>query len=224
MLELRDVWKGYKKGRKQRWILSGASIELPPRRRIALLGAQGSGKTSVLRMMCGLDDPDKGVVRRVGLPCWPLNTFSFLDNTGTLRQNANFLGRIYGADDAQVAAIAADLCGVKTTKSWPLSRYTGADRRLIALGLTLALQFDWYFIDDALPTVPAETMGMIDAAIADRLSRAGVIWATRDPNLVADYCDAGIVLDQGELVFYDDVIEAVDVYRHATASEGAKRT
>ncbi|GLK66440.1 ATP-binding protein [Hansschlegelia plantiphila] len=224
MLELRDVWKGVKVRGKREWQLAGASVVLPPRRRVALLGMNAVNNASVLSILSGIQPPDKGSVRRVGLACWPFGSKDFLDNASTFRQNASFLGRIYGVDATDIAKIAIDLSGIKLRKGLALRRYPVAERRQLALGLTLALQFDWYFINEQLPRVPAARVATIDGVIADRISRGGVVWATTDPEKVAGYCDAGLVLDHGGLTFYDTITEASEVYRSLVETRAGKRT
>jgi capsular polysaccharide transport system ATP-binding protein len=223
MLEFFEVWKGFKKGSRQRWILSGASVAVPRGRRVALLGAEGAGKSSVIRLMCGLDAPDGGVVRRTGIACWPLSHSTFLETNGTLLQNARFLGQIYGADPDDMVRIASEISGVKVSRARRIKEYTPIERKQLALGITLSVQFDWYFIDGALPPVSREDATRIDGAIADRLSRGTVVWATRDATTVAGYCDAGIVLDRGALLFYNDFAEAADVYRHMKQPKVARK-
>jgi capsular polysaccharide transport system ATP-binding protein len=223
MLELRDVWKSSKEKRVKRWILENVSASLPLGRRIALVGLAREDNSLVLRMLSGLAAPEKGSIRCVGLPCWPLGEISFLDMKGTFRQNANFLAHLYGVDPAELLRFATDIAGVKLKKGSPLAHYTGPERRQMALGLTLSLQFDWYFIDEKLPVASPERQDMVDALIADRISRASVIWATNRVGTVDGYCDAGLLLDQGVLTFYDDASDAYQAYRQVIASIRGRR-
>lgn len=223
MFELHDVWKGEQKvGLRKRWILSGASVSLPSGRKIALLGADRNRNSSVLRLLSGVDEPDRGTLRREGLPCWPFDYNGFSDNGATFRQNANFLAHVYGVDSDEVARIASGLSGVKVVRGKPLKYYLTPERKSLQLGLTLALQFDWYFVDDRLPNAPVETLQAVDAVIADRLKRASVVWATTKPETVEGFCDAGLVLDRGALTFYNDYVEAAEAYRRSV-QKAAKR-
>ncbi|MFC7052255.1 hypothetical protein ACFQI3_06080 [Hansschlegelia quercus] len=212
MLLLKDVWKGHVVRGKQRWPLKEASAIVPARRRVALFGPDAAANDLIIQTLSGAEPADKGSIRRVGLPCWPLGSAAFLDGKSTLRENAAFLGRVYGLDAADIATIAVDLSGVKLRRGVNIRRYPLTDRRMLALGLTLAIQFDWYFINQALPRAPLDRMAAIDGALADRISRAGVVWATTDPTTVAGYCDCGLVLDQGQLAFYDTLDGAVEAY------------
>ena len=219
MFELRDVWKGPKRAAPGESVLAGASVVLPAGRRIGLLGANRGHNSMVLKLLSGIEDPDKGVIRRIGVPCWPFDYSGFSDNNATLRQNASFLGRVYGVDADEVVRIAAALGGVRPIRGKPLKLYLAPERRALELGLTLAIQFDWYFVDERLPKSPEETEDAVQASIADRVGRASLVWASTSPNVLSKSCDAGLVLDQGLLTFYDNFDDAAEVYRYLTAPQ-----
>lgn len=58
MIELRDVSCGY----GEKTVLAHVNLSLEPGQRLALMGASGVGKTTLLRMVLGLGTPDAGVV------------------------------------------------------------------------------------------------------------------------------------------------------------------
>lgn len=224
MIELQNVWKSYGEGRKRQAVIAGVTLTLPQGRKIALLGSRGSGKSSLIRLMSRIEAPDKGAVRNSGLTCWPLDYFNFAERNATVHQNALTLGHMYGVDGREIGDIAVEISGVAVTRSKEFRRYGSGERRLLALGLTLALQFDWYFVDGGLPALPEERIDDIDAMIADRLSRASVVWATNDAAQVAGYCDAGLVLHRGKLRFYDTLAAASEAHLKAIDKEGSRRT
>lgn len=208
MLELIDVWKGASGEGRQ--TLAGANVVIPSGRKVALFGANPAANTTLTRLLSGLELPQRGVVRRKGVPCWPFDHAGFLDRKGTLKQNALFLARCFGVDADEVLHVAATLSGVRINAEKPLSAYTPTERRLLQMALTLSFQFDWYFINERLPP-PFDNPAM-EAALADRLDRASVVWATVSPKRVLSYCDAALVLDRGLLTFYNRFEDAVAVY------------
>lgn len=213
VFELHDVWKSPgKAGSQGEWTLAGATVSFPAGLRVALLGSDRTTNSAVLRVLSGVEAPDSGAIRRVGTACWPLDYSQFLDNKGTVSQNANFIGHVYGVDPSEVLRITTRLCSVKISRGKLLSQYLSVDRKGIALGLTLSLQFDWYFIDEMIPRnrfVSAD----VEAVIENRLSHASVIWSTTNPDTLKDYCNAALLLDRGTLAFYDDFGEAADAFR-----------
>ncbi|GLK77747.1 hypothetical protein GCM10008171_30010 [Methylopila jiangsuensis] len=223
MIELHGVWKSYGKGRKRRDVLAGATLDLPAGRKIALLGAVGAGKSTAIRLLSALEPPDLGVVRAAGQRCWPMNYPQFVERAATVLQNALMFEHLFGVSGHEVAEITAELSGVKIGKFKPFKGYTPLERRYLMLGLTLSVQFDWYFVDDLLPPAPPDTGVLVDETIQARFNQASVIWATRDPAFVAGYCDAGLVLHRGALTFYDTFEAASEAYSRLVPNGGAKR-
>ena len=220
MFELHDVWKGEKKATsRDQWTLAGVTVAFPAGSRIALIGPDSAKNSAVLRILSGVDEPDRGAIRRVGTTCWPLDYGGFIEPRATVNQNANFLAQVYGVDASEVTRIAARLSGVKLVRGKPMNQYLGTDKRALMLGLTLAFQFDWYFVDERLPRAPEETAAEVDAAIKDRLSRASVIWATSKPETLDGFCDAALLLDQGSLTFYSKFEDAVDAFRQTNETK-----
>lgn len=217
--DLRNVWlSDPRSSGASKWALSGASVTIPPGRKIALIGTERSKTSAIIRLLSGVDEAESGVIRRVGATCWPFEYSDYMDGTGTIGQNANFLANVYGVDGEEVARIAANLSGVKAVRGRAVKAYSKNDRNALRLGLTLAFQFDWYFVDQQLPTGPIETAELVHAAISDRFREAAVVWATTNPEDLTDYCDAGLVLDQGLLTFYSDIGDAVSAYRQTVES------
>lgn len=224
MIELRDVWKGERKAtRKDQWALAGVRLAFPAGYRIGLIGSNAAHNTVALRIMAGVESPERGVVRRSGVPCWPFDFANFVDSKASISQNANFLSQVYGVNSADVLRITTHLSGVKPVRGKPMSQYTGPDRRSISLGLTLSLQFDWYFVDEKLPRFPDETAELIEAVVSDRMSHASVIWATTKPETLEGFCNAGLLLDQGSMTFYTDYQSAVDAFNRANETKIVKK-
>lgn len=212
MLRVIDVWKTGPATGAGTPLLAGATVDIPSGRKIALLGPSAEANLAVLRLFSGLDQPEKGVLRRTGLPCWPFDYSDYLDSKLTVAQNVGFLSRVYGVNGEDVLRIAATLSNVRIARGKPVGHYSVTERRSLQLGVTLAFQFDWYFVNEKLPPSPEDGAAM-DAALADRFDRATVIWATAVPERLKSYCDAGLVLDRGQLAFYSRFEDAVEVYK-----------
>lgn len=226
MIELHDVWKGMTKATtRDAWTLAGVTLTIPAGLRIAMFGVDATDNSLALRVLSGVEAPDRGAIRREGAPCWPLDFFGFVDMQATVKQNINFLAQVYGVSASDMARIVTRLGGAKEIKGRPISQYLAHDRRGFSLAMTLSLQFDWYFVDEKLPRGRDPVAVEVEAVIADRLSRGSVIWATTKPELLEGYCNAALLLDQGSLTFYSDFHEAVDAFqrvRQAKSVDEAK--
>ncbi len=61
-ISVRDLWKSYKEGDKERVILQQINLDINEGERIAIMGPSGSGKTTLLNVLSGLDNPTRGSV------------------------------------------------------------------------------------------------------------------------------------------------------------------
>ena len=63
------IWKSFRKGGGSRLVLPGVSVAVPRGGVLALIGASGCGKTTLLNILAGFDVPDAGTVTLEGRPC-----------------------------------------------------------------------------------------------------------------------------------------------------------
>ena len=63
------IWKSFRKGGESRLVLPGVSVAIPRGGVLALIGASGCGKTTLLNILAGFDAPDAGTVTLEGRPC-----------------------------------------------------------------------------------------------------------------------------------------------------------
>jgi ABC-2 type transport system ATP-binding protein len=191
-----------------------------------LLGSNGAGKSTVIRLFCGLlaptsgagtvlgidiaKDPE-GVRRRIG---YMTQRFSLYDEL-TVRQNLNFFGGVYGLRGrAKVERLAwavqmADLGGkeVLVTRSLP-----GGWKQRLALACSLLHSPRLVFLDEPTggvdPISRRRFWGLIDSLSADGVT----IIVTTHYLDEAERCDRIALLDQGRLVALGSVAELKNVF------------
>jgi ABC-2 type transport system ATP-binding protein len=191
-----------------------------------LLGSNGAGKSTVIRLFCGLlaptsgsgrvlgidiaKDPE-GVRRRIG---YMTQRFSLYDEL-TVRQNLNFFAGVYGlrgpakAERLAWAVQMADLGGKEdlVTRSLP-----GGWKQRLALACALLHQPRLVFLDEPTggvdPISRRRFWGLIDSLAADRVT----IIVTTHYLDEAERCDRIALLDAGKLVALGSVAELKEVF------------
>jgi ABC-2 type transport system ATP-binding protein len=191
-----------------------------------LLGSNGAGKSTVIRLFCGLlaptsgsgrvlgidiaKDPE-GVRRRIG---YMTQRFSLYDEL-TVRQNLNFFAGVYGlrgpakAERLAWAIRMADLGGKEdlATRSLP-----GGWKQRLALACALLHQPRLVFLDEPTggvdPISRRRFWGLIDTLAADGVT----IIVTTHYLDEAERCDRIALLDQGRLVALGSVAELKNVF------------
>ncbi len=213
-LELIDVHKSYlvqgrlPLERRRRPVLRGINARIGRGERIAILGRNGAGKSTLVRILGGAESPTSGSIRRSMTVSWPLGQMVGFMPTLTGLDNIRFLARIYGKPIGEMVDYVESLAELGPYIRMPVNTYSAGMRGRIGMAISLAVEFDCYLVDEGLD-VSDSRFGRI---ISDRLRRAGLILVTHSPAQVRSLCERAAILDQGTLIFYDDIDEALATY------------
>ena len=88
-------------------------------------------------------------------------------------------------------------------------------RSRVAFGLSLAFDFDYYLIDEAMSVGDAHFRKKAQQAFKERIGKAKVILVTHGMGQVRQMCDYVLLLDKGQVKAYDDVEEGIAAYQNA---------
>jgi energy-coupling factor transport system ATP-binding protein len=184
-LSLREVWHEVEDGPT---ILRGIDLALQPGERVALMGRNGAGKSTMLRLAKGLAEPTRGRVERAG------DVALLLQNPG------DYLVHDHAVEDAGAAGVAkAGLAGREHANPRDLS---GGERQRLALEVVLAGE------GPAVVLLDEPTRGM-DSVHRDELvarihelagGGAAVMVATHDTEFAADLAARIVLLGQGVVI------------------------
>src|SRR6056297_2287336 len=104
MLEFTNVSKSFWTGTKRKVILDRASFRVELGNSLGILAPNGTGKTTIINMMAGLEKPDEGVIRKGCRISFPLGFMGGVVNRHTARENVRYIARLYDLDPDYVEA------------------------------------------------------------------------------------------------------------------------
>ncbi|PCH96541.1 MAG: ABC transporter [Rhodobacteraceae bacterium] len=216
MIEFRNVSKSFWTGQQRKVILDQASFRVELGHSIGILAANGTGKTTLINMMCGLEKPDEGEVYRSSRISFPLGFMGGLNNKHTATENARYIAQLYGLDPDYVEAFCRYLCNLEEYFDMPVATYSKGMRARFMMALLLALEFDIYLIDEGMPqSTDAEFNRKAGSVLRDRLKKSTVIIVSHQADILEAFCKSAAVLRDGKLTFYETLEEAKQVYNYA---------
>lgn len=216
MIEFQNVSKSFWTGKERKVILDQASFRIELGHSMGLLARNGTGKTTIINMMAGLEHPDEGEIVRTSRISFPLGFMGGVNPSHSAAENCRYIARLYSLDPDYVEAFCRYLVDLKEYFDMPLNTYSSGMKARFTFALLLALEFDIYLIDEGMPgTTDAAFNRKAGTILQERLSTATVVIVSHNPDILAKYCRSGAVLSNGRLHFFDTLEEATQMYNNA---------
>lgn len=219
MIELAGLCKTYRLSGRETVVADNIDAVFPDRTSVALLGRNGAGKSSLLRMIAGTMRPDAGTISSDGTISWPVGFAGSFHRDLTGAQNARFVGRIYGVDTDRLVDFVEEFAQLGQHFRLPFRTYSSGMRARLAFGVSMGIRFGTYLIDEVTSVGDANFRSKCDAVLHERLRLSNAIVVSHSMPTIRSLCNAGAVLEQGRLHYYPDLEEAI---RHHHRNMGAK--
>jgi capsular polysaccharide transport system ATP-binding protein len=214
MIRLQGVTKGYRTKHGIHTVLSGISCTLPKSENIGILGGNGAGKSTLLRILAGIETPDSGTIERGGTVSWPIGFTGGFSGSLTGEENARFVARIYGKSVDEVVDFSREFADLGQYFFMPVRTYSSGMRARLAFGLSMAIDFDFYLVDEVTAVGDKSFQLRSRAAFQQRSERASVIIVSHNMKTIQDYCTRAAVLKAGRLELFDDLKTAQEAYEN----------
>jgi capsular polysaccharide transport system ATP-binding protein len=209
MIEIRNLCKTFVLNGRRKVVADNISAVFPDRTAVAILGRNGAGKSSLLKMLSGSMDPDSGEVISTGTISWPVGFAGSFHPEMTGLQNVRFIARVYGVDTAELADFVADFAELGQHFNLPVRTYSSGMKSRLAFGVSMGIHFDTYLVDEVTAVGDAAFREKSERLFAERVKRSGAIMVTHALPQVKRLCSQACVLEDGVLSFYEDVNEAI---------------
>ena len=213
MISLEHVFKFYRIKGYRKIVFNHVSLTLERGSSYAILGINGAGKSTLMRLLAGAELPNGGRVRRTARVSWPLGFSGGLHRNMTARENAQFVARAYGEDVRRVVSFVEDFAEIGHYFDAPVMTYSSGMTQRVAFGLSMAIDFDCYLIDEVMAVGDGRFRERCREEFRIRKSRSDIIMASHSMSAIKQYCDRGVVIAQGQLNYFSRVDDAIEMYR-----------
>lgn len=213
MIQLRDVTKFYRVAGQRRVVLRNVNALFESGTSYGILGINGAGKSTLIRLLAGTEMPNSGRIKRDVRVSWPLGFSGGFHPAMTGRENLKFVARAYGENVREVADFVEDFAELGDFIEAPVKTYSSGMQARLAFGLSMAISFDCYLIDEVTAVGDARFSAKCAEVFSKRRETADIIMVSHSMQTILDYCTKGAVVADGNIVFFDDVNDAIELYR-----------
>jgi capsular polysaccharide transport system ATP-binding protein len=95
----------------------------------------------------------------------------------------------------------------------PVKTYSSGMVARVAFGLSMAISFECYLIDEVMSVGDARFQARCQAEFNKRKAHSDLIMISHSTPTIREYCDRGIVLADGQLHYFHDVDDAIELYK-----------
>ena len=214
-IEFRDVWFAYKPGE---WVLKGVSFHVEPKQTVAFVGSTGSGKTTILSLICRNYDIQKGQILIDGIDIKKIKIASLRKHFGQMLQDvflfsgdirSNIVLREEGITDEEVLEachyVNADSfinkleAGLDEVIRERGNNFSAGQRQLLSFARTILHKPSVMILDEATANIDTETELLIQDSL-EKMKNIGTMLIVAHRLSTIQHSDNIILLANGEIV------------------------
>jgi capsular polysaccharide transport system ATP-binding protein len=213
MLEVRGLAKWYYREGEPRTLFRDLDFALARDGRLAVLGRNGQGKSTLIKILGGVIAPSAGSMRWDMSCSWPLGFHGGFQGGMTGMDNIRFLARIYQRPIKGLIDRVDRFAELGDALTMPIKHYSSGMRARLAFGLSLAIDFDCYLVDEVFAVGDASFRAKCSHELFVKRSDRAYIIASHDLNFIKEVCSTALIVEDGRAKMFEDIEVAVEVYQ-----------
>ncbi len=196
-------------------LFDGLDLDIEKGARVGILGPAKSGKTTLLRLICGTETPDDGRVVGRMRASWPIPLATFITDQSPMVVNIRFIARLYGMKEPDFPRRVAESVGIEDFLNMKLTMCPPFVKGRLAFALGVWTDFDVYLFDGRLLPREKEIQEQAAALLDHRLARRGYVVTAATPKDVEGHCDSIYVLEGGRAIHFADPAAGIAYFNEA---------
>lgn len=209
---LEGLRHSYRTHAGNRTVLDGISLRINPGEKWGILGRNGAGKSTMIRLISGAELPTEGAVRRGMTVSWPLAFGGAFQGSLTGRDNLRFICRVYGTDFDQALEFVESFAELGTYLREPIKTYSSGMRSRLAFAISMAVEFECFLIDEVISVGDSRFHEKCEVELFQKRADRAMIIVSHMPHYILHHCDHAAVLNDARLHSFGDVQEAIRFY------------
>lgn len=213
MINIQNVTKEYGTRHGPITVLDDVSLTIKPGEKVGILGRNGAGKSTIIRLISGAERPTSGVIKREMSVSWPLAFGGAFQGTLTGLDNLRFICRIYGTSAEDKIAYVQEFSELGRYLREPVKSYSAGMRARLAFAISMVVEFDCFLIDEIVAVGDSRFHEKCRVELFEKRKDRAMIIVSHDPGYIKEHCEHAAVLVKGRLTAFDHVDEAFSFYQ-----------
>ena len=209
MIKFENLTKSFWTRDGPKFVARNINTIFPTGRSVGLLGRNGAGKSTLMQMIGGTVKPDEGTIQIKGSMSWPVGFAGSFHRDLSGQQNTRFIARVYGVDTDELLDFVEDFAELGAHFYLPVRSYSSGMKSRLAFGISIGIPFDTYLVDEVTSVGDAAFRRKSRLVFEERMRGSGAVVVSHAMTDMRQLCDAGAVLEDGVLTFYEDIEEAI---------------
>ena len=219
MIRVRDLHKSYRTRFGTKTVLEGVDLDLRMGERLGILGRNGAGKSTMVRLVSGAEKPSGGRIERSMSVSWPLAFGGAFQPQLTGIDNIRFVTSIYDQDFERNLAFVEEFAELGPYLREPVRSYSSGMRARLAFAISMIIEFDCFLIDEIGAVGDARFHDRCNYELFEVRGDRAMIIISHDASYLRDHCNRWAILHEGRLSPFDDFDHAYDRYRELIGAD-----
>lgn len=212
MIHIEHVTKRYATRHGSVTVLDDVNLTIRPGEKIGILGRNGAGKSTIIRLIGGAEQPSTGRIRHEMSVSWPLAFSGGFQGSLTGLDNLRFICRVYGTSTEDKIDFVQEFSELGMYLREPVKNYSAGMRARLAFALSMVIEFDCFLIDEVVAVGDQRFTEKCNIELFEKRRDRAMIFVSHQRNFIESHCDRAAVLHGGRLHEFKQVQEAFAYY------------
>ncbi|MGF6876460.1 ABC transporter ATP-binding protein [Paraburkholderia sp. MM5477-R1] len=213
MITLENVTKVYHTRQGARTVLDNVNLSVAKGEKIGILGRNGAGKSTMIRLISGAELPTSGRVHRGISISWPLAFGGAFQGSLSGLDNVRFICRVYGAPIPPAIEFVQHFSELGGYLREPVKKYSSGMRARLAFAISMAVEFDCFLIDEIVAVGDSRFHEKCHVELFEKRKDRAMIVVSHSPEYIRSHCQRAAVLHNGTLNVFEEVENAFAFYQ-----------
>lgn len=217
MIRLVDVSKRYPTRNGEATIFECVNLAVGRGEKVGILGRNGAGKSTMIRLIGGAEQPTSGHIERSMSVSWPLAFGGAFQGALTGLDNLRFICRIYGASAEDKIGFVEEFSELGLYLREPVKTYSAGMRARLAFAISMTVDFDCFLIDEIVAVGDTRFTEKCRHELFEKRADRAMVIVSHDAHYIREHCQRASVLAGGTLHEFAGTDEAFAYYNELMA-------